>query len=221
MKETKKCNKCKIEKLICEFGNRAKASDGKRSSCKTCDAEDTRKWRKNNKEKVREHKKNYEKKYPEKKIEKDKLYRKKNRKKDLARKKKWREENPDYHKTYYQKNKSKINKQITEKKKSDFLFKLSSLYRSKINKIIGSKRNSKTFQIIGCSPENLKNHLERQFVEGMTWENHGLFGWHIDHIIPLSSAKTEEELYKLCHFSNLQPLWAKDNLRKSNKADYL
>ena len=78
-----------------------------------------------------------------------------------------------------------------------------------------SKKN-KTFDIVGCSPEFLKQHLEKQFTEGMCWE---LLGQHIhiDHIIPLSSAKTEDELYKLCHYENLQPLWAEDNLKKSNK----
>jgi hypothetical protein len=82
---------------------------------------------------------------------------------------------------------------------------------------LGSKKDRKTFDIIGCTPQFLKEHLENQFVGDMNWNNHGLFGWHIDHIIPLSSAKTEEELYKLCHYSNLQPLWAEDNLKKSNK----
>jgi len=51
----------------------------------------------------------------------------------------------------------------------------------------------------------------------MCWENYGLNGWHIDHIIPLISAKTEEEIYKLCHFTNLQPLWWYENLEKRNK----
>ena len=58
-------------------------------------------------------------------------------------------------------------------------------------------------------------HLEKQFAIGMSWENRS--EWHIDHIIPLSSAKTEDEVYKLCHYTNLQPLWAEDNLKKSNK----
>ena len=51
----------------------------------------------------------------------------------------------------------------------------------------------------------------------MTFDNHGLYGWHIDHIIPLYSAKNEEDIIKLCHYTNLQPLWAEENLSKSNK----
>jgi hypothetical protein len=86
--------------------------------------------------------------------------------------------------------------------------------RNQVNRIVKSD-NSRTTDIIGCSPQELKEHLEKQFVSGMTWENRN--EWHIDHIIPLSSAKTEEELYKLCHYTNLQPLWAEDNLKKSNK----
>ncbi len=51
----------------------------------------------------------------------------------------------------------------------------------------------------------------------MSWDNHTKYGWHIDHIIPLASAKTEEELKSLCHYTNLQPLWAKENLSKGAK----
>ena len=78
-------------------------------------------------------------------------------------------------------------------------------------------KKNKTFDIVGCTPEFLKEHLEKQFKNEMTWENYGFYGWHIDHIIPLSSAKNEEELYKLCHYTNLQPLWAKENLSKGTK----
>ena len=78
-------------------------------------------------------------------------------------------------------------------------------------------RHNKTFIIIGCIPEYLKEHIENQFTDGMCWENYGLYGWHIDHIIPLSSANTEDEIYKLCHYTNLQPLWAEENMKKSNK----
>ena len=61
----------------------------------------------------------------------------------------------------------------------------------------------------------LKDFVISQFKNGMSWDNHG--DWHIDHIIPLSLATTEEEMIKLCHYTNLQPLWAEDNLTNSNK----
>jgi hypothetical protein len=63
----------------------------------------------------------------------------------------------------------------------------------------------------------LKKYIESKFKEGMSWDNYGVYGWHLDHIIPLSSAKNEEELKSLCHYTNLQPLWAFDNLSKFNK----
>jgi hypothetical protein len=76
----------------------------------------------------------------------------------------------------------------------------------------GYRKNTKTMQMLGCDWGHLKQHIESQFLRGMTWDNKHL--WHIDHIVPLSSAKTEDELIKLCHWTNLQPLWAEDNLRK-------
>lgn len=103
--------------------------------------------------------------------------------------------------------------------KNDPEFRLSRNIRSrlyeflKFRKII--KRNT-TEEIVGCTKEFLKEHIEKQFTEGMTWDLIGKH-IHIDHIIPLSSAKTEEEIYQLCHYTNLQPLWAEDNLKKSNK----
>ena len=58
------------------------------------------------------------------------------------------------------------------------------------------------------------------FDERMSWENHGAKTWHIDHIIPLASAKTEEEVFLLCHYTNLQPLWWSDNLSKGSKLNF-
>ncbi len=80
---------------------------------------------------------------------------------------------------------------------------------------------------MGTSIENVKRNLESQFQPGMNWENYGK--WHVDHIVPLASAKSKEELEKLYHYTNLQPLWAADNIRKSdtmpalnlNKSTYL
>jgi hypothetical protein len=79
----------------------------------------------------------------------------------------------------------------------------------------GYGKTSKTNEIIGCSWEFLYSHIESQFTKGMSWKNRSL--WHIDHIIPLSSANTEEEIKQLSHFSNLRPLWASDNISKKDR----
>lgn len=84
---------------------------------------------------------------------------------------------------------------------------LSEAFRAK-----GFKRGSTTEKILGCSWEFLLSYLESRFREGMTWENRGK--WHIDHITPLASAKTEEEIMSLCRYTNLQPLWSHENQSK-------
>lgn len=73
--------------------------------------------------------------------------------------------------------------------------------------------------VIGCSVSEFRAHIERQFLPGMTWENRRL--WHIDHIVPLSSAATPEDVLALTHHTNLRPLWAVENLRKSDKITHL
>lgn len=141
----------------------------------------------------------------------------------------------EYLREYYLKNKEKMNADTAVRRKdnkekylsyqykyrnkrnaTDPHFRLLNSMRKRVCKILKNKSED-TVSIIGCSKNDLKKHLEAQFTAGMTWENYGQNGWHVDHIIPVSSAKTKEELLKLCHYSNLQPLWAKDNLRKSNK----
>ena len=83
-------------------------------------------------------------------------------------------------------------------------------------KVIKSK---KTLELLGCSWQEARDHLESQFKEGMTWENRGFYGWHIDHIIPISSFDlTDPEQQKKCfHYTNLQPLWWHENLSKGAK----
>lgn len=102
--------------------------------------------------------------------------------------------------------------------KTDILYKLKTRCRCRITLFFRNHKivkNKKFHELLGCSIETLKSHLSSKFKEGMNWDNYGK--WHMDHIIPLSSAKTEEEVYKLCHYTNLQPLWAADNLKKGNK----
>lgn len=101
---------------------------------------------------------------------------------------------------------------------SNPLFLVATRMRARMNAAFRSRgynNKTSTASIIGCSFEELKAHIEHQFTEGMSWENRS--EWHIDHIRPLASATTEEELLALCHFTNLQPLWAKDNLSKGSK----
>jgi hypothetical protein len=104
---------------------------------------------------------------------------------------------------------------------NNILYKLKTLIRNRVKLFIKSVnfniKTNNTYNIVGCSPEELKIHLEKQFTEGMSWDNHKHTGWHIDHIIPLSSAKTEEEVYRLCHYTNLQPLWCDENYKKGKK----
>lgn len=84
------------------------------------------------------------------------------------------------------------------------------------------KKSSSTQNLLGGTWPKVKSHIEKQFSEGMTWENHGKGDtkWHIDHITPLSSASNEIELRELCKYKNLQPLWQLDNLKKSDKLDW-
>jgi hypothetical protein len=79
----------------------------------------------------------------------------------------------------------------------------------------GYSKTSKTVKILGCSIEDFKKHLEKQFAEGMTWDNRNK--WHIDHKIPISWGASEEEIIALNHYTNLKPMWAEDNIKKSNK----
>lgn len=142
-------------------------------------------------------------------LEKDKAKREKYREQRIAYGKKWRESNPNLCREYDKRTKSKF--------KDDPIFKLKSNYRRRLSQAIKERkltRKSKTPQIIGCAWEDFKCHLEAQFTEGMTWENYGIHGWHVDHIRPLALAATEEELMILMHYTNTQPLWATDNLKK-------
>ena len=126
----------------------------------------------------------------------------------------------------YQKNNSEsIKKNRNKRHKKNYnnntLYKLKFNVRNRIKLFIKSSgfniKTNNTYNIVGCTPEELKIYIEKQFVDGMSWDNHNLYGWHIDHIIPLSSAKNEEDVYRLCHYTNLQPLWCEENYKKGKK----
>ena len=103
---------------------------------------------------------------------------------------------------------------------NDDIYRLLSNARSATKRFVKTKSGN-SFDLIGCTPEQLIKYLESKFQPGMSWRNHGKYGWHIDHIRPLASfiniAEDPEVQSKAFHFTNLQPLWAKDNLRKHAK----
>jgi hypothetical protein len=225
--ERKICSKCKEEKEVCEFQKNSHSKDGYRSECSLCS-----KNRKKliPKEKILNYAKNYREKNKELIRERQRKYYhicsqnnenlKKIKKEKPIRTKKTKEEIKIKRQEWIRKNREIINEKKRTKYKEDVFYKLSFNVRNRLNtylKSVNIRKKNKTFEIIGCSPLELKIHLETQFTNGMDWNNHGVNGWHIDHKIPLSTAKNEDEFFKLSHYTNLQPLWSQDNLKKSNK----
>ncbi len=123
-------------------------------------------------------------------------------------------------KKYELENKEKIKAYKKNKRETDPNYKLQCNLRRRIKRLLKNKiKVGSAIRDLGCSVNELKLYLENKFKPGMTWKNHGPIGWHLDHIIPLSFFNLEdrEQFLKACHYTNLQPLWAKDNLSKGNK----
>ena len=190
------CYKCKQEKNLIFFSKDKQKRDGLRPRCKECEiidnrAKSTPELRKKKMEYWHANKitKGY--------LEKNRIYQKEN-------KEKLRQYHLDKYYRY----------------KSDSLFRMKIALRARIKnhlKVLGIKKWSKTNDILGCDYDTCRKHIESLFQEGMSWENHSMHGWHIDHKIPLSLAKDQSDLLKLCNYKNLQPMWAGENLSKGNK----
>ena len=223
------CTKCNLEKDIADFyRTKVKEKPVTQSRCKQCVLKVQAEDRVKNKKKY---------------IDKNKKYYQENKEKHAASGKAWYEKNREsvllYKKDWREKNKPKILEQarqyrnreggrdrynkfnvcyLRKRRAEDILFALSgrvsSLIRISIKKM-GYPKKSKTRDILGCSYDDFKAYFESKFTDGMSWDNRG--AWHIDHIIPISSAKTEDDVIRLNHYTNLQPLWAIDNLKKGSK----
>jgi hypothetical protein len=222
--ETKICSKCKEEKELCFFSLDKTSKDGIRCHCNECRRIESKEYRTKNPEKRKETLNKYFEKNREDILEKSKTnyYLDLEKTRDVKRKSyhKNKEKHKERLKEYRIVNRERRTKYQRDKINNDIQYKLSANVRNRIITFLKKEdisKTNKTFDIVGCTPQFLKEHLESQFKDGMSWDNYGFYGWHIDHIIPLSSAKTEEELYGLCHYTNLQPLWAKDNLSKGSK----
>lgn len=118
------------------------------------------------------------------------------------------------------KKREEINRYHRVKRKTDPIFNLKTMVRNRLKMFLKTKKitqRNKTFDLIGCTPEELKIHIEKQFKPGMSWDNWGRNTWHIDHAVPLGAANTMEDIEMLCHYSNLQPMWATENIKKKDK----
>lgn len=163
---------------------------------------------------------------PDKIKEKRRQYYQQNKAKVLEATRRYRQANQDwykkYYKIYYRKNsekiKQKVKSYVLSRVKRDINFRLLTRYRTRLYKALkGLEKPVRAAELIGCSIDELKQHLEGQFKEGMSWDNYGK--WHVDHIVPCSlfDLTKEDELRKCFHYTNLQPLWAEENIKKSNR----
>jgi hypothetical protein len=125
-----------------------------------------------------------------------------------------------YKANYRMENKDRINALFLDKLRTDVEFKLRHTLRNRMNKALRSQWKSGSFvRDLGCSISEFKAHIESLFKPGMSWDNHSITGWHLDHIIPLSSFNLSnyEDFKKAAHYTNLQPLWYKENIVKRNR----
>lgn len=139
-----------------------------------------------------------------------KNYYEKNKEAHKARAKRFKDSNPEWHSTY-----AKV------RRKTDIQFKLQDVIRRRLRTSLGVIKGGITnlLKTKGSTAYEIQIHLESLFKEGMTWNNHG--EWHVDHVKPLKlfDLTDPEEVLKATHYSNLQPLWASENLKKGSRYD--
>jgi hypothetical protein len=201
---TKKCTKCGETKSTNEFHKSSAGKHGVIGQCKTCRNETNKAWRENNREKY---------------LATTRTYRENNREKCRAACKVWRDNNKEKIAGYHR-SKESVNAYMRKRRAEDKGFRLLDSLRTRLNQAIRrSPKADTTRNLLGCTTEELCAHLESQFTDGMSWDNYGRLGWHIDHITPCASFDlSDPEQQRECfHYTNLQPLWWQDNRRKSDK----
>ena len=206
--QTKQCIKCDTTKSIEHFSKKQASKDGFKTTCKSCDRERKQQYNKDNSKSIYEYNKSYRLANPE----KIKSYR-------LANKENYKtNNNKEYQKKYRLLNADNRKKYQKEKRDTDPLYKMKGDIRCRICQSISNKgytKKSKTADILGCSFYEFYNHIENQFLDGMSWDNRS--EWHLDHIVPLAFAQTEQEIIMLNHYTNFRPLWAIENQIKKDK----
>lgn len=224
--EGKECSSCKSWKKLELYCKNKNTWDQLRHECKECLSE----TRKKNKEQKTEYNKQYWLKTQEEQKEKNKIWRENNQEHIKEKQKEYRQINgKEIDKKQWEKRKNdeeykkkqaiSRRKYENEKLKTDVQYKLKKNMRRRIREMLtnfGIDKSERTVYYVGCNLQDLRNHLENTFQEGMTWENYG--EWHIDHIIPCSSwnLADEKELRMCFHYTNLQALWASENIEKKD-----
>lgn len=206
----KKCSKCGVEKSLEDFPQRKKRKDGRDSRCTDC----AKIYYQNNKEKL---------------FKRRREHFEENKDRILQYHKDYRQSHKEEFKKYGAKSRNKlknVNKEEKLQKRREWEkqardkrsgYKLKQNISRRIRSGLSGKiKSDTTVNLLGCTIEEFKLYLENQFTEGMSWENYGLHGWHIDHIIPCHTFDlTDPEQQKICfHYTNQRPLWAKDNLSR-------
>lgn len=199
---TKTCSNCHACKPVALFRK-------KHNQCKACIAAYYRKYRQNNKEKL---------------AAKDRKYRQENKEKITANKREYRQENKEeiaaYQREYRQEHREDRNARDRKRRKNDPVYAITKRLRSRMWEAVKAagldKKCDSSSELLGISYQGLKEWLEAQFTEGMTWENRS--DWHVDHRVPCDAFDmTVEENQRICFwYKNLQPLWATQNIQKSN-----
>jgi hypothetical protein len=204
----KTCTKCKKQLFKTQFGKDKIRKSGLKPQCKICD----KVYRKLNEEKAKVASKTYYKENKEEIISLKREYYKENKEEIDTYQKTYKithkDEIKDYHKGYKK-----------QRYQTDLQYKLADVLRSRLNGAIkNSQKAGSAVDDLGCTIEELKKHLESKFKPGMSWDNWTIDGWHIDHIRPLSKFDLSdiEQFKEACKYTNLQPLWAKENLSKGD-----
>jgi hypothetical protein len=208
--KTKGCTKCKVRKSINQFKKTRVSKDGLYPQCKKCTSEYHKQYYQKNRQKILKKVKKYTINNREKVLEGKRREYRKHREKYLLNNKEWAENNRT------KSNQIKYNYKI-RKRKIDPVYRIVDNLRGRIVAVMkGANKSKSSMELLGCSAEELRIHLEKQFTKGMSWDNYGYYGWHIDHIKPCASFDlSDPKQQKKCfHYSNLQPLWAEDNYKK-------
>lgn len=213
--------KCEVQnpQLLTEFRTEKRNRDGLHSHCKSCNRRTAREY-------ARQHKdsrKMYAAEYNDENRERFQAYRKERYE---ARKEEFRSYGRKQRKSYYKEHREEIIAKgvvyTANRLKRDPAFKVMSNLRRRLNHVIrDGYKSATTVELLGCTPQELKTYLEGKFYGSITWENYGSV-WHVDHVKPLAlfDLLKAEEQRKACHFSNLQPLLAGENLSKGKSWKY-